>query len=142
MTFMTFLKYFFLSNLVTSNSPDFSTCLAVPFSVPFEAPPSSVHSLKCQCFMGFRSRKTSFYTLSLVFHFHGFNYQLCADYSQRHCISLDLFWTPDASRCSTDISNSLCPQLNPLPSFPNVLLCMFPLVNDNIPVASKPGCHS
>lgn len=31
MTRMTFLKYLFLLNLVTSNSPDFSTCLAIPF---------------------------------------------------------------------------------------------------------------
>lgn len=84
MTCMTFLKYLFLLNLVTSNSPDFSTCLAIPFQSLLRIPlPQFILLSVC-------TRIISFYTLSLVFHFHGFSFQPCAEYVHRSCTRPDL----------------------------------------------------
>lgn len=139
------LKYFFsLLTFMTSNSSDFSTLCDYSFLVPFGDSSSSVHLSSVSVSLNSVSENFSLFTLSLVFHFPGFSCQLCADYFQRYC---GIFRPksrplPDFSRCSMDISNSLCPQLNSLSLFPNLFFLIFSLVNGSTPVASTSGCHS
>ena len=97
--------------------------------------------VKCLCVMGFCPREC-LHLYTLFSHFHGFIDQLSAAYSQIYCATSDLFWTLKVSKCSMDIWNLFCPQMNSLSFFPTFFFLIVSLANANTPVAGEPEWHS
>lgn len=98
--------------------------------------------LKCQCFTGFCPRKCLLLYTHFSFPLLWFQLPaICWWHLNLLYQPRPLLWALSVSRCSRDISNSLCPQLNSILLL-NLFFLVFPWVNGNTPVTSKPEYHS
>lgn len=125
MTFINFLKYFFLLTLAASGPPDFSTCLAIPFRSLLGILLSQFFSW-ASVFHGILSHKNSPFVRSPWHSIPWFSLPAMCWLLPNTLCRPRLFWTRDVSRCSVDISDSLCAQLNSASFSPNTFFLNAP----------------